>query len=60
MVWAFALIVRNGGWAKAMKRTDDGRWPAARWLMLVSAMLGVVSAAIMTWLAGLNLGPWPH
>ena len=60
MIWAFALIARNGGWVKAMKRTDDGRWPTARWLILAGALLGVAFAAMMTWLAGLTLGPWPH
>jgi hypothetical protein len=59
ILWAFSLIARNGGWVQAMKRTEDGRWPAARWLLLVGALLGVVSAPIMTWLAGLKFA-WPH
>lgn len=31
------LVQRNGGWANAMQRTHDGRWPTARRQMLVGA-----------------------
>jgi hypothetical protein len=56
---SFVLVRRNGGWANAMKRTDDGSWPPARCLMLVGAALGVVLTFLWFLLSVIPGGlPW--
>jgi hypothetical protein len=54
VVWGVVIIARNGGWTKATQR------PAALGLLLAGALLGLVFVGIVTWLAGLKMGPWPH
>jgi len=61
MIAVLVLVVRKGGWSNAMKRTARGRWPLARWLLLLGALLGIGFGRFVLWLIELDksLGQWP-
>jgi uncharacterized BrkB/YihY/UPF0761 family membrane protein len=56
---AFVLVARRGGWQQAMQPTPEGRWPIARRLMLVGAVLGTLFGFLLLVLSLIPGGlPW--
>jgi hypothetical protein len=42
MAASFVMVLRGGGWQRAMQFTPEGSWPLPRRLMMAGAVLGTL------------------